>query len=355
MTSTFQILKEIDPYLCVETIETKVALARINELEHQFLIIVDPETRVLGTLTDGDIRRGLLAGHALDEPISSFMFRQFKTGRLGNEHNDARLVHDLERPVPFLPIVDCNGIISSILVRDKLEQATHSAVVMAGGFGKRLGDLTKDRPKPLVEVKGRPILDYVLTGLEDAGVAEIYITLHYRADQVRQFVETRDNKARISFIEETRPLGTAGALSLLPSKPKGPLLVVNGDVISDVDFQALGVFQAQSNLDGVLCVSQFHHEVPYGVVDVDADGLFNTIREKPTMVHNVASGIYLLSPSFLHLIEHGEVVDMPTVMERAKALRLRIGVFPIHEYWIDLGRPKDLATVNADMSDSNPR
>ncbi|MBO6835070.1 MAG: sugar phosphate nucleotidyltransferase [Alphaproteobacteria bacterium] len=341
---------DADPYLCPGDISARAALAKINELTHQFLIIVDTEKRPIGTLTDGDIRRGLLSGHALDEPVDQFMFRNFKLGRLETAREDARLLRDRERPVPFLPLVDKAGVVQSVLVRDILNSPIDMAVVMAGGFGKRLGDLTKDIPKPLVEVNGRPILDHVLQALEDAGVAEIYLTLHYRADQIREFIAQRRNRAEILFIYEETPLGTAGSLSLLPKRPQGPFLVVNGDIITDVDYSALSGFQSDTKLDGVLCVSQYRQQIPYGVVEVENGSLLGAIREKPTVVHNVASGIYLLSPSFLNLIEHDEVVDMPTVLERAKSLRYRIGVFPIHEYWIDLGRPTDLDAARKDRS-----
>jgi dTDP-glucose pyrophosphorylase len=332
----------VQPYLCSLNSPTRDALAKINELTHQFLIVIDSNGKPIGTLTDGDIRRGLLKGLSLESPVNDFMYREFKFGMINDTKRNLELINDEKRPVPFLPIVDESGNVKSVLIRGAIEPKIDTAVIMAGGFGTRLGDLTKSTPKPLVDVGGRPILEHVLTSLEQADIRKIYITVHYRADQIRHFVESRTNQAIIEFIEESKPLGTAGSLSLLPIAPKAPFLVVNGDVVTDVDFTALSSFYFREKLDGILCVSPFYQQIPYGVVVTDKNGHLRDIQEKPRKQYNVSSGIYILSNPFLNLLTKNQCVDMPELILRAKDFGFKIGVFPIHEYWIDLGQKKDI-------------
>ena len=213
---------------------------------------------------------------------------------------------------------------------------------MAGGFGRRLGERTLKTPKPLLPVGGRPVLDHLLERLEKAGIGNIHISLHYYADKIRSYIAARDNKAKFSFVEEETPLGTAGALARLLPRPSAPVLVMNGDVLTNVDFGALHDFHIRHGFDATVGVARYEVEVPFGVVRYGDDGLFAGIDEKPLISSFIAAGIYYLSPEFVALVPNNRPMDMPELLNLGRGIGLRIGVFPIHEYWTDIGRPDDL-------------
>jgi NDP-sugar pyrophosphorylase family protein len=213
---------------------------------------------------------------------------------------------------------------------------------MAGGEGRRLGERTRTIPKPLLPVGGRPILDHVLNQLEDAAVEEVHIAVHYLADQIKGYVSRRSNRARISFVEEDAPLGTAGAIGKLDSLQESPVLVVNGDVITNVNFSKVHDFYLRNELDCAVCVSRFDVEVPFGVIRYGDDGLFRGIDEKPCITNFIAAGVYYLSPQITALVPRDRRMDMPELLNLGQQIGLRIGLFPIHEYWTDVGRPSDL-------------
>jgi len=337
-------------YVCRADTSLRDVLARLNSANPLYCqIVVDADGKVVGTMTDGDIRRGLLCGLTLSSPAADCMFTAFKHGLANDPEGNIKQLYDKRRPVNFLPVLDEASRLTEIIAYDpEVDIGISQAVIMAGGFGTRLGELTRNTPKPLVEVNGKPILEHVLQSLEDAGIDRIDITVHYKADQIRRFVKARTNKAAIALAEESEPLGTAGALALLPETPKDTTLVINGDVITDVDYGALHQFYLRHNYDAVVCVSPYSVDVPFGVVEFDQAGGFRGIQEKPKITRHIAAGVYYLSPEVFALIRRGERIDMPEVLERAHGMGMKIGVFPIHEYWIDLGRPTDIHAFTKD-------
>lgn len=334
-------IETLDGYLSSSDTPLRGVIARINAQPHLFQVIIDDERRVLGTITDGDIRRALLNGVTLDDPAVRSMHREPLTGTPDDATGNAEKLRKLGYHA-FLPIIDGAGRLVSILLAAAPPPTAHTAVVMAGGKGRRLGALTANTPKPLLEVKGRPILDHVLARLEQAGIAEIYVSVNYLAEQVRRFVERRSNPVPLTLIEEERPLGTAGALAHLPKTPRGPILVVNGDVVTQVDLVNLQSFHQLHGYDATVAVARHEIEIPFGVIHFDAKGTLSHIEEKPVVSHFVAAGIYCLSPVFCGLVKPGEPLDMPELLNLGKRAGLTIGLFPIHEYWIDVGREGDL-------------
>lgn len=343
-------IADCESYVCAVGTSLREALRRINMTEHLFQIVVGPDRRVRGTVTDGDIRRGVLNGSSLDDLVEQCMFTEFKFARAGDGAAIEAALSDRERRVKFLPVLDQEGALAALFVPGKeLEpRVVRRCVVMAGGFGTRLGELTKQTPKPLLEVGGRPILDRVLEVLEDNGADEIYIAVHYLADLVEEFVRKRCNRAAITILYEDQPLGTAGALSKLPPDLGGPTLVVNGDVLTQVDFSALTAFHERHSVDGTIGVSPYEVQVPFGVVRVGADGLLSDIEEKPRITEFISAGIYVLSPQVLAMVPKNRPMDMPELLNRARGIGLTFGLFPIHEYWIDVGRIDDLERASAD-------
>lgn len=325
----------------------RTVLERIDAATPElFQIVVDEEGRVVGTVTDGDVRRAMLRGVSLDDRVEGCMHRNPIAGRDGETSDNARKLYHAR----FLPVVDDGGRLTHVLATRRGTRGIGTALVMAGGFGRRLGEATRETPKPLINVGGRPMIDRVIAGLEEAGVPGISVAVHYRAEQIDSFVAARENRVPVSIIRESEPLGTAGALGLLPDPPDRPVLVVNADLVTRVDFAALHEFHERHGFDGIVAAARYEIKVPFGVLRYGRDGLIDGIDEKPVFHHFVAAGIYYLSPEIVALVPRGRAVDMPQLLEEARGLGFKIGIFPLHEYWRDVGRPHDLLTVEAEMS-----
>ena len=318
------------------------AMARLNASDHLFQLIADEDRVLQGTLTDGDVRRALLRGISLDAPVKDCMHTAFVAGRAGADAENEILAKSGKRLVNFVPLVDEKGRVVEVLIPQGQTAGVAHALVMAGGFGRRLGERTVKTPKPLLPIGGRPILDHLLCRLEDAGIANIHISLHHFADQIQSFIGGRANRAQISFVEEDNPLGTAGALSRLSPRPNAPILVMNGDVLTNADVGALHDFHVRHGFDATVGVARYEVDVPFGVVRYGDDGLFAGIDEKPRISSFIAAGIYYLSPEFVALVPDNRPMDMPELLNLGRSIGLKIGVFPIHEYWTDIGRPDDL-------------
>ncbi len=347
-------LTELDALMCGVDTPLSQVLARIDSSPYLFQIVVDSERRLLGTITDGDIRRAMLHGSSLDTPAGQCMFPTPRYGRVGADRENARLLETLGSTIPFLPLLDGDGRVVEILY-GRSNRTIETALVMAGGLGTRLGERTKTTPKPLLPVGGRPILDHVLTNLEQAGVRRIFVSVNYLAEQIEDFLARRLSIAQTIPLREQKRLGTAGALDLLPDEQKGrPVLVVNGDLLTRVDIGALCEFHHRHALDATVAVTPHHVEIPFGVVRYGPDGLFAGIEEKPRISHFIAAGIYYLTPPLTALVRPGEPTDMPEVLNRAREIGLKIGLFPIHEYWVDVGRPDDLDAADRLHSSAAP-
>jgi dTDP-glucose pyrophosphorylase len=334
-----------DPLLCAPSLPVVEVLARMeNASPNLFQVVVDEQRRVLGTVTDGDLRRSLLRGASLASPVSDCMRSTPIVGRYGEDKANRILA----QRAWFLPVIDQQGRLVELLIARVANLPMNRALVMAGGFGKRLGTLTQTTPKPMLPVAGRPMLDRVLEQIESAGVTQIDIAAHYLADQIKNFVKQRRSSATVSVIEETVPLGTAGALALISDRLDEPVLVANGDVLTQVDLMALHRFHAHHNYDGTIAVWRHEVEIPFGVIRQTSDGQFLSIDEKPRISNFVAAGIYYLSPEFAALTPRGRPVDMPEVITNGAKAGLRIGLFPVHEYWKDVGQPADFAAAQVD-------
>jgi dTDP-glucose pyrophosphorylase len=335
-------IRNFSAYACSPQTTVREVLARINATSGLFQMVVDADGRLLGTVTDGDVRRAMLHNVGLDDTAERCMHQQPVTGRVGQAEENKRRLTRLGSVRPFLPVLDESSRVVEVLVRDLSASGISHALVMAGGFGRRLGDRTRITPKPLLPVGDRPLLDHVLTALEDSGIGHVHISVHYLAAQIRAFVAGRENRADIKFIEEEQPLGTAGALAWLDGLIPGQILVVNGDVLTRVDLAALHDFHIRHGLDATVGVARHDLQVPFGVVRYDEEGLFESIEEKPRISNFIAAGVYYLGAEFSALVPRNQPMDMPELLTLGRRIGLRIGLFPIHEYWTDVGQPDDL-------------
>jgi len=310
--------------VCPPETSIRTALARINDSPLHIQFVVDATGRLLGSVTDGDVRRALLTGVAIDDPVSACMFQTPRVGRVGQDDINRATLHKVDGPSPVLPVLDADDVLIGLLVRQPDQGGVQTALVMAGGYGSRLGSLTKDTPKPLLEVGGKPILEHILSRLEVAGVADVYISIHYKGEAIRRFIAERPNRAQIHFLAEKRKLGTAGCLSLLPEDLLGPILVLNGDVMTRTDFDAMDAFHHRFANDVTIGAAIYEHQVPYGVIDIDSQGAVLGLQEKPRHRHFVSGGIYYLNKSVLSLVPRDKEIDMPEVINLDKSIGMKV-------------------------------
>lgn len=251
-----------------------------------------------------------------------------------------------------LPVVDSDGRVVGIELFDELvapQDAATWVVLMAGGLGTRLRPLTENVPKPMIPVGGRPLLETIVRNFESQGFREIFLSVNYKSDVIRtHFGDGLNFGVSIGYLVEEKRLGTAGALSLLPNRPPGPIVVMNGDLLTSVNFRQLVEFHREQGALATMCVREYAFQVPYGVVQTEGSRL-SAVIEKP--VHNffVNAGVYVIEPAALDLIPSGEFFDMPQLFERITSGGGTASVFPIHEYWLDIGRFDDLERAQDDF------
>jgi dTDP-glucose pyrophosphorylase len=329
------------------------ALARLQQAGTGILLVLTEERRLYGVLTDGDIRRHILAGGSLDQPCERITNRTPVVA--GPEVTPADALELMNRGREFvlnhLPLVTSDGTVAGLWLRSDLpvwDASMPSAVIMAGGMGTRLRPLTDSVPKPMLPVGDRPLLERTLERLRNAGVRDVRVTTHYLGDRISShFGNGQDFGLQITYLTEERPLGTAGALSQLRNA-KQPLLVINGDILTGVDFQALLAFHREHRADATVGVRKFELQVPYGVLDCTGIEVIS-VREKPIQQFLVNAGIYLLQPSVLEYVPDGERFDMTDLVQRLLDAHRPVVSFPIVEYWIDVGQHADYEQAQADV------
>jgi len=327
------------------------ALETIDRGAFQIALVVDEHRRLLGTVTDGDVRRAILRGVSLDVPVSAVMNRQPKTFRQDMDRETMLTLMQYLNLRQFPVVDDENRVIGLVRLEDLLQQRScdNWVVLMAGGLGTRLGELTRDCPKPLLKVGSKPILEVILENFIASGFHQFYISVNYKADMILDyFGDGARWGVEIRYLHESKRLGTAGALSLIREIPKEPLIVMNGDLLTKVNFRQLIDFHIETGAAATMCVREYEFQVPYGVVKVDSHR-FVGIEEKPVHKFFINGGIYVLNPEVLRLIPQDTYYDMPNLFDELVRNHLDASVYPVHEYWIDIGRKDDFERANVDV------
>jgi dTDP-glucose pyrophosphorylase len=320
-------------------------------------LLVDSERRLLAAITDGDIRRAILGGLDLSAPVSELISTKENispvgpiTARAGTD--DSTLLELMQRhSVRHIPLLDHDGSVVGLARLEELLQGPLplKAVVMAGGFGKRLHPLTESTPKPLLNVGDRSLLQRTVKQLRDANIHRVSITTHFLGDQIRERLgDGRELGISIEYLSEDRPLGTAGALGLL-DVPTEPILVINGDILTRLNFNAMLHFHEDYAAAMTVAIKQYEMEVPYGVVEVEG-ATVTRLSEKPKQKFFVIAGIYLLDPQVWSYLPRGEFCDMPDLINSLLAAGKKVVSFPISEYWLDIGRLDDYERAQADVA-----
>ncbi len=339
----------VDDLLLSPHLSIREAMRCLDRNARGVALVVDQQQRLMATVTDGDIRRALLAGLSLETPVHTLIEQEHP------ERHARPLTATVDTPeaelfrlmsqhtLRHIPIVDDTGrvvrvaLLSNLIKRYELPL---TAVVMAGGYGTRLRPLTETLPKPMLPVGNRPLLELIIDQLSRSGIRRVHLTTHYKADVITQhFGDGREFGIEIHYVQEEQPLGTAGALSLLNANDE-PLLVMNGDILTRLDFRALLAFHRDQEADMTVAVRQFEVCLPYGVIETEGHAIVG-VTEKPVVQHVVNAGIYLLNPDVCRLIPTGQPYDMTDLISCLLAMRRRVVSFPICEYWQDIGQLED--------------
>lgn len=332
------------------------AIETLDKAKGHICLVVDGDKRLLGTVTDGDIRRGILRGLALGSAISDVMNDTPIVGHpeLSNVQCKAKM---RKRQIRQLPIVDSEGYVIGLNLLDDLNTESKPAlrkntvVLMAGGTGTRLRPLTENMPKPLLQIGNKPLLERILESFIEHDFCNFVISVHYRSEMIKNhFGDGSKWNVSIEYLEESEKLGTAGALSLLDAPDDLPVIVMNGDVLTQVNFDNLLAFHAEQKAKAMMCVRAYDFQVPYGVVHTN-NMQITAIEEKPTHKFFVNAGIYVLEPDVLSLIPKESYFDMPQLFELLIARDQETTVFPIREYWMDIGKMDDYQRANQDATD----
>ena len=310
------------------------------------VLVVDDNHRLVGTATDGDIRRALLAGATLDSAIAPYMQRRFVS--VGIDASRAEVLDLMRaRAIEQVPILNADGRLQGLHILREIVGAvtrTNWAVIMAGGRGERLRPLTDTVPKPMLRVAGKPILERIVLHLVGHGIREIYLSINYLGDMIRDhFGDGANFGCAIHYLREDKPLHTGGALSLLPATPPAPLLVMNGDLITQVDVGAMLDFHRQGEFRITVGVDEYAHTVPFGCLDVGADNRVTRLEEKPVLSRLINAGVYTLSPEVLGRVPRNQPLPITALIEQAIALGEPVGAFRIAGEWLDVGRYEQLA------------
>lgn len=331
------------------------AMRRINASALGIVLVLDAGCRLLDTLTDGDLRRAILDGSPLDAPVRGAI----ELKGAAHPHpcvapvgSDPALLLALMRAqvIRQIPLIDAERRVTSLVTMDDLlpEAAPLQAVVMAGGFGSRLMPLTDELPKPMLHVGDKPILEHIVGRLQQAGIRRVSFTTHYRPEAIEAHFGGGENFGlEIAYVNEDQPLGTAGALSML-APCEEPMLVMNGDILTRVDFRAMLAFHREHGADLTVGVRQYDMSVPYGVVRCDGASV-RAIEEKPVVNFLVNAGIYLIEPAAHRRIPAGQRFDMTDLIAKLTAEGRSVAAFPIVEYWLDIGRHGDYSQAQQDF------
>lgn len=317
---------------------------RLEYTKRSILLVVRNGTLV-GTITEGDLRRAYLTDCRPESPATEIMASKPIVVTVDTPLEERQELLRRHR-IQDLPVVDERGqpvdIFSLRPAASRAPRCFLTAVVMAGGEGRRLRPLTDDRPKPLVEVHGKPILEHIVERLASSGIAQIYLAINYRGNMIQDhFGDGSRWGVSISYLRESRKLGTAGALSLLPRVPAEPLLVMNGDLLTSVDFGALWAFHVKHRAVMTVGSVEYIAAIPYGRLQL-ASHFVVGVEEKPEVRFRCAAGIYVLEPEVIDFINADVDVDMPVLIREVIRAGLPVSAFPIRESWVDVGTPGDL-------------
>lgn len=333
---------DISRHLIYQHSPLKDALKSLNALSGDImtLFVIDNNNKMVGTLTDGDVRRGLIADYALDTPIERIMYRNFRF--LRSDADNFRYLRELKRSqINLIPIIDSeNRIIDAIDLRTTINLLPMDAVLMAGGRGERLRPLTLETPKPLLKIGNKAIIDYNVDELIRNGVDNIFVTVNYLHEQIETHFSQPRSGAEIKCILEPKRLGTIGSVALIDDLKHDHVLVMNSDLLTTLSYEDMFAWHIEHEADLTMAVIPYTVSIPFAIIDHDLDSVKGLI-EKPTHNYLANAGIYIIRRQMLDKIKSGEYLDAPDFIEQLIADGRKVSHFRINGTWIDIGSPED--------------
>ena len=317
------------------------------QLERHPILFVRSSGRLVGSITNGDFRRAIARGISLEDKADAVMNKspatvQSTDGYMRRLEN----VQTLPKGLRYLPVVDASSNLVEVVSDRALMRIPNVAVIMAGGLGSRLKELTANTPKPMLRVGEKPILQLIVEQFRRAGISRFFISVNFKAEVIiNHFGDGSRFDVDISYIHETERLGTAGCLSLLPSVPKEPFFVMNGDVLTDINPHEVLEKHTRSGASSTVCSYRYRFPVPYGIID-EQEGRVVKIREKPEAAFDINAGIYVLNPDCVDLVPAKQFFDMPSLLDKLLSTGEPVAAFALPGFWIDIGNVDDFQRAN---------
>jgi dTDP-glucose pyrophosphorylase/CBS domain-containing protein len=340
------------------TVQTNItirqAMKTLDKTAEKCLLVIDDNNKLLGTLTDGDLRRGILSGMNFSENISECYHQDATTFSQGNyTQEDATQVFRDEK-LDLIPVIDKDGKIVDYLTwpninvreQNKKELDDVSVVIMAGGKGTRMEPFTNVLPKPLIPIHEKPIIEHIIERFTDMGCSDFHLTVNYKGKILKAYFEELKHDYSVSFVDEAEPLGTAGSLQYIKGEFDKPFFVTNCDIIIKADYASLYKFHQKGGYDITLVASAKEYIIPYGTCELNDEGYLSHINEKPHYDFLINTGLYILNPDMLKLIPANKFYHITHLIEDAKNQGKKVGVFPVDDdAWVDIGQWKEYKKV----------
>lgn len=341
--------------LVIDKEDIRRVISAIDKGGLRIALILNNKGQLIGTISDGDIRRGLLKGLTLDSSLLQIINKNcLKANLKTNRSQITKMMR--ENAISQIPIVSEDNVFIGLEISDDLlpnsgkSSIPNYALLMAGGRGSRLSPITDNCPKPLLPINEKPILEIILEQCIQSGIRNFFISVHYLAEKIINYFEDGSKwDVNITYLHEDSPLGTAGALKLLPSDFQKSIVLINGDVLTKINYQNLLKYHAINSADITICAREQILSSPYGVIEVDGID-FKSMVEKPSFRQLVNAGIYVLKPTSIALVRKEDYLDMPDLIDIAKKRQKKIIVYPMHEYWLDIGKPEALNKAHFEWS-----
>ena len=343
-------MTDLERHLAPSNSSVKMVLKRLDKLASDaILFVIDKDNRLIGSITDGDVRRGLIKGLGLDSGISEFIHKDTKYFIQGQfDLDQMKEWRSIELKV--IPVLDSNSrVVDIVNLSNQQSLLPMDAVIMAGGEGRRLRPLTLDTPKPLLKVGGKPIVEYNIDRLQTFGIKNISISIRYLGQQlIDYFQDGKSRNLNISYIKEDEPLGTIGALSKIEKFNNNYVLVMNSDLLTNINFEDMFSELLARQADMIVATTPYEVNIPYGIIETTGDRIIG-IKEKPTYTYYSNAGIYMFKTEYVDLIPRDRKFNATDLMEALYTSEKKVSHYPIVDYWLDIGKPYDFEKAQKDI------
>lgn len=341
----------IEKHIVFRTESIRSVLSRFDNLASDaILFVVNDEKQLIGSLTDGDLRRGFLRNLGFEDSILDFMNKSPVSVTINN-YTIKKLEEYKKRNFKIIPILDEQGVIVDILnFRIQKTIIPADAVIMAGGRGKRLMPLTDHVPKPMLKIGGKPIIEYNIDRLIETGIKDITLSINYLGEQlVEYFGDGHKKKARIKYVKENKPLGTIGSVLLVEQFQHEDIIIMNSDILTNIDFADFYIAFKEAQSDMAVAATSYYVDIPYAVLEIDGKNLATSLKEKPRYTYFSNAGIYFMKRTVLEMIPPDTFYDITELMESLISKKMKLITYPITGYWLDIGKPEDFSKAQEDV------